>query len=176
MDDDSYIRGGGSVQIDPRRLGWAAAVGVVVVLAVCSLILAVVVASGRPSGDSLRRAGVPVRVTVTSCTGITSGIGMGAEYYQCRGDYSLGGRSFAGVVHGLRAQLPQGTEMDALVIPGRPSTLSVPGAARSASGGGYMPAIVLGGLALAGAVGLVALRTRRRGRASEGGQSQAGGG
>lgn len=163
MHEDSYIRGGGPVRVDPRRLATRLAVAAVAVLGICSIALAVAASSDQSSAATLRRHGVAVAATVTSCTGITSGIGMGAEYYQCVGSYTLDGLTQQAVIHGSRAQLPRGAVVQALVIPGRPSTLSVPGAATSSSIGRYAPAIVLGGLAIAGGAGLAVRHARRRG-------------
>lgn len=162
MHDDSYIRGGGSVQIDPRRLGRGLAVAAVAVLAACTVVLAVVAATGHSGADALRRHGVPVQVSVTSCTGITSGIGMGAEYYQCQGRYELGGRTYESTIHGVRSQEPEGAVLSGVAVPGQPSTLSLRAGAQSSSLSRYVPAIVLGALTVVGAIGLAIWGSRRR--------------
>ena len=162
MHEDSYIRGGGPVEIDARRLGRVLIVAVIALLALTGILLAVIEAGSQSGASSLRRHGVPVQATVSSCTGITSGIGMGAEYYQCRGTYSLSGQSPDAVIHGVRSQLPEGTLVDALVVPGRPSTLTARTAVPPPSAGRYVPSIVIGALAVAGAIGLGVREARSR--------------
>src|ERR1700733_7620044 len=100
--DNGYIRGGGGVRIQTRRV-----IGVVV--AVCVVVLVVFVVDLTASAahrnaqlSTLRHQGVPVEVTVTGCLAIGSGVGMGIEYWQCRGAYALGGESYNEVIHGGR--------------------------------------------------------------------------
>lgn len=155
MHQDSYIRGAAPNRIEPRRLGWGLALATVAALGLSAVLLAIMTASGHSSSAALRQRGVPVRATVTRCTGITSGIGMGAEYYQCRGSYTLTGRTFDEVIRGSRADLGVGAAVAALAVPGDPVSLSLPVVATSASTADYAASIVLGGLAVAGGVALL---------------------
>lgn len=160
MTETSYIRGAAPVAVDPRRVSRLLGLALVALLAVSAIATAAVTAMGDSSAASLRRHGVPVRAAVTTCTGISSGIGMGAQYYQCRGRYSLGGRTFEAVIRGSRAQLATGTLVEAVALPGRPSSLSLPSVAAPSSSGSYTAPIVLGLLAVAGAAGLAGRRWR----------------
>ncbi len=160
MSEGNYIRGAGVVKVDPRRVGWVLAVAAVTVLAVSTVLVLVATTAGNSKASKLLRNGVPVQATVTRCTGITSGIGMGVEYYECRGTYTLDGATFDEVIHGSRDRMPAGQVVSALAIPGDPSSLGLPGAARSSSVGSYTVPIVLGAVTLAGAAGLVVWRRR----------------
>src|SRR3974390_1744607 len=88
-----YIRGGGGVEISAAR-----AVRVVGYLAVAGLLgLAVgLTVSGvdQNSRTDLLRGAVPVPATVSGCVGISSGIGMGIEYWSCRVSYEVAGKPF----------------------------------------------------------------------------------
>ena len=160
MTEGNYIRGAGAARVDPRRVGWILAVATLTVLAVATVFLSISTASSNSDASSLRRDGVPVQATVTRCTGITSGIGMGVEYYECRGDYTLGGETFNEVIHGSRSQLPVGQAVSALAIPGKPSSLGLPGAAGSSGGRSYAVPVGLGMVTVAGAAGLLLWRRR----------------
>jgi hypothetical protein len=140
-------------------------------LVVATIWASVATASNRSRADELRKHGVPVRATVTSCVGISSGIGMGIEYYQCRATYALAGSSFESELHGDRSLLATGRIVDAVAVPGDPGSLSLAGRAPRSSGGSWTAAVVLGALSLALALGMVALyrRGRSAGRGEDGG-------
>jgi hypothetical protein len=164
MPEGTYIRGAGTDGIDSRRLGWILAVGAVAVLAVSTVLLLISAHSSDSAASRLRRDGVPVQATVTECTGISSGIGMGIEFYTCRGSYALGGAKFDERILGSRALLRTGTTIAARVVPRDPATLTLAGAVRSSSGGaaGYTAPIAVGAVTLASGGGLLVLRRRRR--------------
>ncbi|HWE56027.1 MAG TPA: DUF3592 domain-containing protein [Acidimicrobiales bacterium] len=138
-DGSTYIRGASTKRVDGRRvllvLAWATAA---VLLAVATY-LTVETHQHNSGNAELRRHGVAVRVTVTGCQGISSGIGMGIEYWDCTGSFTLAGRSYSEVIHNSRTQRPTGATLDAVVVPSKPSSLSV----RTARDSSYVPAIVV---------------------------------
>jgi hypothetical protein len=160
MSEESYIRGAGATRVDGRRVGWVLAAVVVAGLAVATVAMFLVTASDRSRADRLRQHGVPVQATVTHCAGISSGIGMGVEYYECRATYTLAGDTAEAVLHGSRSQLPTGRVVDAVAVPGDPGSLSVPGA--GGGGGGWTGPIVLAVLTVLGVLGLVGAWRRAR--------------
>lgn len=165
MSEANYIRGAGAARIDSRRVGRVLAVLAVAGLAATAVLLTVLTASHNSTASRLRRDGVPVVATVSRCTGISSGIGMAVEYYACEGSYVLDGSRYEATIRGSRASLPVGTPVAAVVLAGRPSSLtlakSVPA---STSTGAYVAPIVLGALSVGGAAGLAGWTGRRRGR------------
>lgn len=160
-----YIRGGGGVGVDGGRLLRILALLVVAGLIALSAGLAVSASTNNSRADALRTRGVAVPVTVTGCLGISSGVGMGIEYWQCRGTYTLGGHSYQEVIGGSRSFLETGRVVPAVAVPGRPDLLSLKVPARRGSGlGAYTASMVVGALAAVLAAGLAwdLRRTRRR--------------
>lgn len=163
MPEESYIRGAPAGSIDPKRVGRVLAYVVVLALAGTAIGLALIGSSSDSTASRLKHRGVPVQATVTTCIGISSGIGMGVEYYNCSGRYTLNGQSFVEVIHGSRADLTAGTTVSALVIPGDPASLALPGSAHTSSSGAWIAAGVVAVAAGMGAGWLAILRIRRRG-------------
>jgi hypothetical protein len=168
MSEGSYIRGAGAIAIAPRRLGSILGVGAVIVLAAITVLLVVLTASADSAAARLHRYGVPVQATVTSCTGISSGIGMGIEFYQCRGTFALAGATSEAQIQGSRTKLAAGTSVAALVVPGDPGTLTLARSARSSSGGAsdYAGGISVGAVTVVAGAGLLLWRRRSRRPAS----------
>ena len=168
--DGAYIRGqgtrtGGGAHVDPRVLAAILVWLLVGVLAALAVYFAV--AGSRESSrlNTLRHRGVPVTATVTGCVGISSGVGMGIEYWQCRATYTLAGRTFNEVINGSRAVLDTGQSVGAIAVPGDPSLLSSVSSVHGSgsSGTDNVIAAVLGAVAVAlGAGGLQIERVRRR--------------
>ena len=161
MPEESYIRGAPAATVDPRRVGRVLAYIVVLALAGTAIVLGVISASNDSAASRLKEHGVPVQATVTTCIGISSGIGMGVEFYNCSGRYTLNGQSFVEVIHGSRANLNPGTVVAALAVPGDPGSLALPGSAHSSSTGSWVATMVVGAAAVVGGV-FVAVVTRRR--------------
>lgn len=159
-----YIRGGGGSDTDPRRVLRILVWVLVAVLAGVTVALAVTTAGNGSQADRLRSRGVAVQATVTGCLGIGDGVGMGVEYWQCKGSYSLGGPdSYDAVIGGSRRLLGTGTLVAARVVPGDPASLTLASALPApASISSYVPAIVTGGLTLM--AGLLAIGTGLRDR------------
>lgn len=157
-----YIRGGGGVRADGRTVMQVVAVVVLVAMAALGIGLAVGAAGSNSRLSALSSRGVPVEVTVTRCLGISSGVGMGIEYWQCRGAYSLGGRTYERVIGDSRNLLQAGQVLPGIAVPGRPDLLSLHRPAAPSGAGAYVPAILVGAVTAAGAVVLVGFRRRSR--------------
>ena len=177
--DGTYIRGGGTqagggAQVAPWLLATILIWLLVVVLAGLAVYFAVAGSSESSRLSTLRQRGVPVTATVTGCVAIGSGIGMGVEYWQCQGSYSLAGQSFTEVINGSRAQLDTGQRVAAIAVPGEPSLLSTVSSARGSGSSGTDDAIAatLGAAALAIGAGWVLLSRRRHSRNRRQGEGQ----
>ncbi|MDE3202684.1 MAG: hypothetical protein KGQ66_00505 [Acidobacteriota bacterium] len=169
MAEGSYIRGGGGVTLDTRLVGLVVLIGLAVGLAAATVWQAAATASDRSSAARLQHAGVPVSITVTGCSGVSSGIGMAIEYYSCEGTYRLQGESITGLIHASRDQLAAGTVIPGRVVPSDPNSLTRTGpgstSAAGPTGGSYVSAFVLGVLTLISAglaLWLWRARSRRR--------------
>jgi hypothetical protein len=121
-----------------------------VLLALLTIIIALTISAARENAraDTVRHRGVPVQVSVTGCQGISSGIGMGIEYWECRGTYHLAGRSYNEVMGGSRAHLQDGQTVSATAVPGRPGLLSTAKVGTYSDLAPYIAPIVLGALLL----------------------------
>jgi hypothetical protein len=120
----TYIRARAGGEVDARRV-----LRVVMILTVLGLVALVIVttigAANQNSVQSrLQRDGVPVKVTVTRCEGVTSGIGQALQYTSCRGDYTLGGHTYNEVIGGNRIGYPVGQTLEGVAVPGHPALLS----------------------------------------------------
>jgi hypothetical protein len=163
--DPGHLRGIRVVEVDRARVVRFILVAVLVILVASTIVLAVSAATHNARLDRLRHQGVPVQVTVTGCSGVSSGIGMAIEYWECRGTYSLAGHSYNQMIGGSRALLQPGQQLPAVAVPGHPALLSTVAAAnKSSAWSAYLTPIVLGALALALAAALVVGSKRRRSR------------
>jgi hypothetical protein len=118
--------------------------------------------------DTVRHHGVPVQVTVTGCQGISSGVGMGIEYWECRGTYSISGHSYNEVIGGSRARLETGQIVPAVAVPGQPRLLSAAATGTHSDLKPYLAPIILGALTVSGAVALLWWSKRRQHQSSGG--------
>jgi hypothetical protein len=122
--EGSYIRGG-AASADPRLVlrivGGLVGLGLVI----ATVLLTLSAVHSNDARGRLRRLGVPVQAVVSGCQAITSGIGMGVEYYDCRGSFQMGGRSYDELINGSRADLPTGQSVPALVVPGDAASLTL---------------------------------------------------
>jgi hypothetical protein len=172
-DGSTYIRAGGGVPVSGRRLGGVLVWLVVAVLFGVAAYMALL-AAGRDSRMALlRHHGVPVDVVVSGCRGISSGVGMGIEYWQCSGSFTLAGRGYEEVIGGSRALLERGQHVGGVVVPGRPGSLATAASVRRAGGSGAEYAAAAG-LAVAGllvaAARVVVVRRRPKGLEPPGGR------
>jgi hypothetical protein len=159
------LRGAG-VDVDLRRVArWA---GLLVLSALAVTVAALFVAGAHRNAQvtRLRRQGVPVQVTVTSCLGLLGGSGSNAAGYTCRGSFALAGRRYDEVIPGI-ALRPVGSTLSALAVPGDPALMAPVSqvAAEHPSAKVYLlPGALAAVLALgAGTVVLVSRRSARPG-------------
>ena len=162
-----YIRGGGGVDIDGRRILRVAGAVCLVGLAVLVVITTVSARGQNSRMTRLQQHGVPVTVTVTGCVGIVSGTGSTNTGFSCRGNYTLGGHAYNEVITGTSAQLPEGSTVQAVAVPGDPALLSTADAVAHAhhSSDVYVTPIILLVVLVLG-VGLLVWDTRRHRRAA----------
>ena len=156
-DGSTYIRGAAANHVDSRRVLQVVAGSVAAVLVALSVYLIVATADHNSANAELRDHGVPVRLTVTSCTGISDGIGMGVEYWQCRGRFVVEGRSYTETINKSRLQHPTGETLAAVVVPSDPSSLAL-AASRDSS---YVPGTLVAAVTLI-YIGILVLWVRRR--------------
>lgn len=156
-DGSTYIRGAGANHVDPRRVLQVVAWSVTALLVALSVYLLVATADRNSANVQLRDHGVAVRVTVTSCTGISDGIGMGVEYWQCTGSFAVDGRTYTELINKSRLQHPTGETLAAVVVPSDPSSLALATSPDSS----YVPGIVVAAATLL-YIGVLIFWTRRR--------------
>ena len=116
---------GASVDVDIRRTGRVVAWFCAVVLVVLGTVLLV---SGLHTNDQINQLhhdGVPVRVTVTACTGLMGGTGGQEAGYACRGNYTLDGTTYHQSIPGMTFH-PIGSTIEGVAVPGNPKLLSTP--------------------------------------------------
>jgi len=157
--DTGYIRGGGGVQVSAGRVVRFLAGAAAVVLIALAIATAVSAANQNSRAAKLRNNGIPVEVTITGCTGISSGIAQAVQYYQCRGTFTLDGQQYSEVIGGVRASLPPGQTVPAVTTRTDPALVTT---VTTVKDGSYIPTIVLGALGVMLMLWLV-LRARRRG-------------
>jgi hypothetical protein len=156
-----YIRGGGGVEISAARA--LRVVGYVAVAGLIGLAAGLTVSGvDQNSRTQLLRGAVPIQATVSGCEGISSGIGMGIEYWSCRASYVFGGQRYDEVIGGSRIHLATGQSLTVAVAPGDPTVVATLDQARKKPTGWSAfiapAALLLGALALM--VWLVATRPR----------------
>ncbi len=71
----------------------------------------------------LKSQGVPVVVTVTSCTGNIGGSGSNAAGYTCYGTYEVGGVRYHEVIGSKTTSSPTGSTVRGIADPSRPGTV-----------------------------------------------------
>jgi hypothetical protein len=162
-EDIDRLRGVRVARVDSGRIIRVVAVAVIVILAVSALALTVSAVHQNDRLSKLQHHGTPVQATVTGCVGISSGIAMAIEYWECRGSYSLDGHRYNEVIRGSRAHLTTGRTVPAVAVPGDPTLLSTVAAAGEAHSAGsrYIAPVVLGVLAVLLAVALLIWSKRR---------------
>jgi hypothetical protein len=168
-----YLRGGQAARVDAGRTLRVLVALVLLVLVVVTTALTVSIAGANSRTSRLRHHGVAVEATVLRCLGVSSGIGMGIEYWQCQTSFALSGKPYVEMLGGSRTLRAVGSNVGAVVVPGDPASLTVPSAlsGRSTGVGTFSGPIVLGSFTvLVGAGVLVRYRgVRRRAARTTGG-------
>lgn len=119
----AYFRGA-SVAFERRQAIRVAAGFWLGLLALLLVVLSVAALGDTSRTSRLQRRGVPVTVTVTGCLAVASGTGETVSGSMCRGTYTLDGRAYRGLVHGMPGTVAAGRSVAAVVDPAHPSTLS----------------------------------------------------
>ncbi len=122
--DASYIRGGGGVAVDVRRVAFTVFSLLILILAALVLILTVAAARDNSRLNSLRQHGVSVNATVVSCLGNASGTGITATGFTCRASFTLGDRTYIDVLGGSSRLYSPGDQVRGVTLASRPTSLS----------------------------------------------------
>jgi hypothetical protein len=160
-----YLRGVRVAEVTTRRVVQVVVALVVAGLVAVTIALAISAAAQNANERLLRDHGVAVSVRVTGCLGISSGVGMGIEYWECRGTYTLGGRSYNETIRGSHPHLADGAAVRAVAVPGHPDLLAAPVvvAGTWSPWTPYITPVVLGALAVLVAGGALRWWNRRPG-------------
>lgn len=153
------LRGAG-VDVDVRRVGQVA-IGICLVgVAVLAIIQVVAGFQKNAQINSLRNNGVPVQVRVTGCMGLLGGSGSNAAGYDCRGTFTLEGRTYTENLPGNTLLTP-GSMLQGVSVPGDPALVSTPSivAGEHASWTVFTVPVILFVL-LAGILGVLFIRRR----------------
>jgi len=121
---------GAAVEADARRVG--AVVSWLCVAALTSLVVALFVAGADKNSEitQLRRQGVPVEVTVSSCLGLMGGSGSNVAGYSCKGSFTHDGHRYRTQLPGT-ALHPRGFKLRAVAVVDDPGLVSTPAAVAS---------------------------------------------
>jgi hypothetical protein len=154
------LRGAG-VDVDVRRVGQVV-IGICLVgVAVLAVIQLVAGFQKNAQINSLRNNGVPVQIRVSGCMGLLGGSGSNAAGYECRGTFTLDGRTYTENLPGNTLLTP-GTTLQGVSVPGDPALVSTRGivAASHPSWTVFTVPVILFAL-LAAILGLLFVRRRR---------------
>jgi hypothetical protein len=158
------LRGAG-VDADIRRVGQVV-VGICLVgVAVLAAIMLVAGFQKNAQINSLRNNGVPVQIRVAGCMGLLGGSGSNAAGYDCRGTFTLDGRTYTENLPGNSLLVP-GTTLRGVSVPGDPALVSTPSAVAAQHPSWTVfaiPVILL--VLLAAILGVLFVRRRRVRRA-----------
>jgi len=156
---------GGRVDADLATVAGVALVLVVLALIVAAAVLFVAGADKNAQITSLRRHGVPVEVTVTSCLGLLGGSGSNAAGHACTGTYVLGGHRYHQAIPS-DALYDVGARLRGVAVPSDPALLSLPSvvAGERASWRVFITPAVLAVLGVGLGLGTLLVRRRRHPR------------
>lgn len=166
--DGVYIRGSGAA-LNRRTVLRITAGGYVVIMLTLVIVLSAQVLRENSRIEALEHHGVAVPVTVTSCLALASGTGITAAGYQCKGTFTLAGRTYTDAIGGTRTSYTVGQTVAAVVDPSDHTNLypAAALAARHPSDSGYLlPAGLLVLLGLTGAAAWWRARATRAARAA----------
>jgi hypothetical protein len=118
---------GARVEVDPRRARRLIVGVLLVALAVVAIVLLVAGLKKNNQESTLRHHGVPVSVTVTSCTGLLGGSGSNLAGYACKGTYTFDGHDYDQSIPGT-GLLHSGQVVQGVIVSSDPALLSTPAA------------------------------------------------
>jgi hypothetical protein len=113
------------VEVDAGRVQRAVVATCLVVLAATAAVLFVAGIEKNDQIALLQRQGVAVEVTVSGCLGLMGGSGSNLAGYECKGTFTLNGRSYNDAIPGSAFYSP-GTTLRAVTVPADPTLLSTP--------------------------------------------------
>jgi hypothetical protein len=119
----AYVRGAPGLAVGPRRIAWVVAGLGAAVLVFFVVVLTVSAIDEQSRTSRLRKVGVPVQATVTSCVGRASGTGITTIGYACRGVFTLAGVRHEAVIGRSSVLRAPGDVVPAVADPRDPSVL-----------------------------------------------------
>lgn len=162
-----YIRGGGGITAEPKRVIRITALIMISALAVLTVALTVAAVRDNSKIRGLQSRGVVTPVQISSCLALASGTGITESGFTCSGTYAFRGVTRTSVVLGVVRQLAPGTMLVGVVDAAHPDIVATqPTVANAAP---YARAFIPPGASMAAmALIALALRTaqRRRGKRS----------
>ncbi len=128
---ETYIRGGGGVRLDGRRVAGYLLAFLLLILAVLTVLFTLIGAHNNSRATSLQRRGVPVQVVVTGCVALASGTGITQAGFTCRGSYTLAGRHYNEPIGGTAQFLAVGQQVSGVAVSDEPAVLYTATSART---------------------------------------------
>jgi hypothetical protein len=130
--DVSTLRGPEAQHIGGRF--WSVVcVLVFIVIAIFIVVSFIAAVNDNARIDRLRTNGIPVVVTVTSCTGHIGGSGSNAAGYTCYGWYRVHGVRYQEVIGSKTTSSPTGSNVRVIADPSQPGTIELASAVAASS-------------------------------------------
>jgi hypothetical protein len=123
QEPDSYVRGGGAVHLDGRRVAGYLLLLCELILAVLTVVFTIIAVHHNSRATSLKQKGVAVEVTVTGCVALASGTGITQAGFTCKGSYALAGKRYTENIGGSGAQLAVGQKVAAVAVRDEPTVI-----------------------------------------------------
>jgi hypothetical protein len=120
---DAYVRGGGTVRVDGRRVVGYLLLVCELTLAVLTVVFTLIAVHHNSRATSLKQKGVAVEVTVTGCVALASGTGITQAGFTCKGSYALAGKSYTETIGGSAIQLAVGQKVPAVAVRDEPTVV-----------------------------------------------------
>jgi hypothetical protein len=149
------------VEVDGRRVARSLTGAFVAVLAAVVVVLFIAGAHKNAEIMGLRRNGVPVDVTVSSCRGLLGGSGSNGAGYSCRGAFVLDAKRYNVAIPGATLHAP-GTTVPLVTIKSDPGLVATVEQVKSDHASWtvfVLPTVLL--VVLAALLALSAIRHRR---------------
>ena len=107
------------------RFWFVVCVFVFIVIAVFIVVSFITAVNDNVRMERLKTHGVPVVITVTSCTGHIGGSGSNAAGYTCYGTYRVHGVRYREIIGSKTTTSPTGATVRGVADPSRPSTVEL---------------------------------------------------